>query len=784
MKTYVFPGQGSQQKGMGGNLFDEFKDLTKIADAVLGYSIKKLCIEDPDQLLGQTQYTQPALFTVNALTYLSKICSGGEPDYVAGHSLGEYNALFASGAFDFETGLKMVQKRGALMALAQGGGMAAVIGLSAEKIEDVIIKNKLESIQIANHNSPSQTVISGPRSDITRINTFFESEGGRYIPLNVSGAFHSRYMSDAKNEFEKFINIFTFSALAIPVISNVTARPYHSGEIKKNLADQIIHSVKWTESVRYLMGRGEMEFEEVGPGNVLTRLIATIRKEATPLIIPHEEHVVSEQAEKRPETKTVGREAALPGQEVAEVTVKESVIRKGSSTAGSAGISAESLGDVGFKQDYGIKYAYLTGSMYRGIASKAIVVKMAKAGMMGFFGTGGLSLGEIERSIQDIQKEIPNGQAYGMNLLHNPADPAVEEKTVDLYLKYGIKTIEASAYMGISPSLVRYRANGLLRDGVAVIGNNRIIAKVSRPEVAEAFLSPAPPRLVEKLIQESKISGEQAALLKEIPMADDVCVEADSGGHTDGGVAYALMPAMLKLRDEMMKKYRYAKKVRIGAAGGIGTPEAAAAAFVLGADFILTGSINQCTVEASTSDAVKDMLQQMNVQDTEYAPAGDMFEIGAKVQVLKKGVFFPARANKLYDLYMQNNSLDQIDEKTRKQLQERYFKRTFEDIYKDCRSYYPPLEIERAERNSKQKMAIIFKWYFGQSTRHALNGTPGEEVDYQIQCGPALGAFNQWIKGTALENWRNRHVDEIAVKLMNETANVLKQRFQQISLIS
>lgn len=200
--------------------------------------------------------------------------------------------------------------------------------------------------------------------------------------------------------------------------------------------------------------------------------------------------------------------------------------------------------------------------------------------------------------------------------------------------------MEASAFLSITPSLIRYRAKGLARDqhGQVMI-SNRIIAKVSRPEVAEDFLSPAPEQILAKLMAEEKITREEADLLRRVPIADDVCVEADSGGHTDGGVAYALMPAMIKLRNEMMKKYQFQKEVRIGAAGEIGTPEAAAAAFILGADFILTGSINQCTVEAATSNAVKNLLQQMNVQDTQYAPAGDMFELGAKVQVLKKDYF-------------------------------------------------------------------------------------------------------------------------------------------------
>jgi trans-AT polyketide synthase/acyltransferase/oxidoreductase domain-containing protein len=449
-----------------------------------------------------------------------------------------------------------------------------------------------------------------------------------------------------------------------------------------------------------------------------------------------------------------------------------------------AEISALSLGSKEFTKDYNLQYAYLTGSMVRGIASKEIVIKMGKAGMMGFFGSGGMSISGIEKAIGEIQEELSDGQAYGMNLLHNPHNISLEEEIIDLYLKYKVRVIEASAYLFITPALAKYRAKGLKKDSQGNITTaNRIIAKVSRPEIASAFLSPAPQQVIDKLLKENKITGEEAQLLKEVPVADDICVEADSGGHTDGAVAIVLLPAMIRLRDEMMEKYKYQKKARIGAAGGIGCPEAAVAFFVLGADFILTGSINQCTVEAGTSDSVKDLLQQMNVQDTDYAPAGDMFELGAKVQVLKKGLFFPARANKLYDLYRRYNSLDEIDQKTKTQIQEKYFHKSFEEVFQECKNYFHNLgtnEIEKAEKNPKIKMALIFRWYFMHSTMLALNGSEENKVDYQVHCGPALGAFNQWVKGTELENWRNRHVDEIGIKLMNETARMLNERCRSI----
>lgn len=279
-------------------------------------------------------------------------------------------------------------------------------------------------------------------------------------------------------------------------------------------------------------------------------------------------------------------------------------------------ITAESLGDSDFKKDYGLRYAYLAGAMYKGIASKELVVAMGKAGMMGYLGTGGLDLSEVESAIRHIKSELPS-QPYGMNLLCDLERPDSEERTVELFLKHGVRYVEAAAFMRMTPSLVRWRLNGIQRnpDG-SVSRPRRTLAKVSRPEVAAAFMQPAPEPIVKDLLAAGKITKAEAELSQSIPMADEVCVEADSGGHTDQGVAYALMPAMMVLRDEMVSKYRYDRPIRIGSAGGIGTPHAAAAAFMMGSDFILTGSINQCTVEAGTSDAVKDLLQELNVQDT------------------------------------------------------------------------------------------------------------------------------------------------------------------------
>ncbi len=280
MKTYVFPGQGSQKKGMGEDLFDEFPKLTKQADEILGYSIKELCLDNPDQKLNQTQYTQPALYVVNALSYEKKIRNKEDiPDFLAGHSLGEYNALHAAGVFSFEAGLKLVKKRGAIMSQAQKGGMAAIINSSEKQIREILEEAKLATIDIANHNSPSQIVISGLQEDITQSQSYFEKANVMFIPLNTSGAFHSRYMKEAEAEFEKYIRKFKFSKPKIQVIANVSAKPYEAEEVAQKLVHQISNCVRWADSVRYLLDQGEMEFEELGVGDALTKLINSVQRD-------------------------------------------------------------------------------------------------------------------------------------------------------------------------------------------------------------------------------------------------------------------------------------------------------------------------------------------------------------------------------------------------------------------------------------------------------------------------------------------------------------------------
>ncbi|MCD6475362.1 MAG: PfaD family polyunsaturated fatty acid/polyketide biosynthesis protein [Anaerolineaceae bacterium] len=436
-------------------------------------------------------------------------------------------------------------------------------------------------------------------------------------------------------------------------------------------------------------------------------------------------------------------------------------------------VLSDQFGDPGFLRDYGVRAAYYAGAMANGIASTAMVIALGKAGFMGSFGSGGLSPERIEKAIQEIQAVLPEGP-YAFNLLNNPFEPAVERSTVDLYLKYNVKVVEAAAYIIPSESLVYYRVMGLSEnsDGSVQIGN-RVIAKVSRREVAGKFISPAPERFLKRLLDKNLITPIQAALARRVPLADDITAEADSGGHTDNRPLVCLLPSMLALRDELQEKYQYSQPVRIGIGGGISTPESVLAAFIMGAAYVVTGSINHASIEAETSDFTKQQLAKAAMTDVTMAPAADMFEMGVNVQVLKRGTMFAMRAKKLYDAYKTYNSIEEIPEKERQSFEKSIFKRSLDEVWADTVAFFmnrDPSQIEKANQDPKKKMALIFRWYLGMASRWSCVGEKGRETDYQVWCGPAMGTFNDWVRGTYLEALENRHVVDMAEHLMRGCA--------------
>ncbi|WP_399882200.1 ACP S-malonyltransferase [Streptomyces sp. BBFR51] len=805
--AWLFPGQGAQRRGMGRDLFDRYPEAMAAADRILGFSVRELCLDDDGGRLTATRYLQPALFVVNELSRRAYAAAREPaPDYLAGHSLGEYNALLAADAFDFETGIALVARRGELMGRATGGAMTAVVGPGAARIADLLAEAGIDDVDVANRNSAEQVVLSGPAESLSRAAAAVTAAGaGRCVPLRVSAAFHSRYMADAAREFASFIEGFELRDPRLPVIANVTARPYRPGEVARLLVAQVHSAVRWSESMRHLLAQGVDRIAEQGPGRVLTQLWDAAVKQAANAPAPEPRQAAdaapapAAARTAAPASAAVGAvpAAAAPAPAPAPDAGPASSPSPLGAAAGPAAppaprpagdvavLTADRLGSAAFRADYGVRYAYLAGSMYKGIASTALVARMARAGLLGYFGTGGLRTERIEAAITTLRGELGPDGRFGMNLLHALHDPALEEATVRLFLRHGVRFVEASGFTHPTRALVLYRLSGAYRDGAGrAVAPNRLLAKVSRPEVATAFMDPAPEALVGSLLADGLLTAAEAEAGRALPLAGEVCAEADSGGHTDAAVAYTLMPAMTGLRDRTVAGRGYPDGIRIGAAGGLGAPESLAAAFVLGADFVVTGSVNQCTPQAGTSDAVKELLARADVQDTGYAPAGDMFEIGARIQVLGRGTLFAARANKLYQAYRQYDGLESIDAKLRRTIEDGWFHRDLEQVWKETREYYlrvgRPQEVERAEQHPKHRMALVFRWYFVHSTRLAMRGDPSERVNYQIHTGPAIGAFNRFAAGTELADWRNRHVDAVAEALMTGAAEVLRDRFSSL----
>ena len=276
--AYLFPGQGSQHVGMGNELFQQFPSVVEEANSILGYSLDELCTQGPEDKLGQTQFTQPALYLVSYLAGLAKQKENMFPDMAAGHSVGEFAALAAAKAFSFADGLRMVAKRGEIMAKVRGGGMAAVIGLESNIISATLKKKNLQKIDLANFNSPEQIVISGPALEIDSSIPVLKEAGAKLVlPLKVSGAFHSEMMKEPSQEFAVFLKEFSFATPNFPIFANVTGSEYsNSEEIGGLLVKQMYSSVLWSKSIQKMRSFGAVEFIECGPGNVLTKLLRQI----------------------------------------------------------------------------------------------------------------------------------------------------------------------------------------------------------------------------------------------------------------------------------------------------------------------------------------------------------------------------------------------------------------------------------------------------------------------------------------------------------------------------
>lgn len=423
------------------------------------------------------------------------------------------------------------------------------------------------------------------------------------------------------------------------------------------------------------------------------------------------------------------------------------------------GLTPSRLGDPSFRAAHGVDYAYVVGAMANGITSVELVEAAANAGFLGIFGAAGLPLPVVEKAIDRLQGSLKD-KSFGSNLIHSPNEMDLEEGIVDLYLRKGITRVSASAYLGLTLPLLKFRYHGIHRDSSGnIVVPQQILGKISRVEVAEKLLSPPPEKMLKELVERGDLTAEQAELAAMMPVAEDLTAEADSGGHTDNRPALALLPTIIALRDEKQKQYGDRVTLRVGAAGGIATPASACAALAMGAAYILTGSVNQSCVESGSSDIVREMLCNAGQADVAMAPAADMFEMGVSVQVLKWGTMFPVRAKKLYQLYRDFASLEDLPASEKAVLEKSFFRQPLEEVWADTHRFFQQRDSrqnERAAADPKHKMALVFRSYLGRASGWANAGVADRKVDYQVWCGPAMGAFNQWVGGSFLSEPKAR----------------------------
>lgn len=407
MKAFIFPGQGIQRVGMGKDLFALYPDLVQQADEVLGYSITQLCTQDPHNRLNQTEFTQPAIYVVSYLSYLDQMAKNDTPDYFIGHSVGEYAALTAAGALDFATGLAVVKKRAQLMSQAHSGAMAAILNSSLDAVKQLLKAGNFTRLYIANLNSPSQIVIGGFADELDHCLELCKQENIKAIKLRVSGAFHTPELTDAEQEFTDFLQDIQFQAPVTPVISNLTARPHQSAELKNNLARHLTHPVEWIKSIEFLALQGVNTFTEIVSPAIYTPMIDEIRAQLS-------QHAPSEAL--APKDKPV--------------------------------INSPRWQDSKFCQYFNCNHPLLIGNLYNATSTK-LIAALAQQGSLSFLDTDHLSLSALRDELTALRNTLGDVNCFGITLSNDPIKQAEQlqlckqESVINIHIR-GLDTPTAA----------------------------------------------------------------------------------------------------------------------------------------------------------------------------------------------------------------------------------------------------------------------------------------------------------------------------------------------------
>jgi trans-AT polyketide synthase/acyltransferase/oxidoreductase domain-containing protein len=538
---------------MGGEVFAQYPDLVTQAEAILGYSLRDICLNNVNAKLDKTEITQPAIYVVSMLEYRWLIDKGGAgvPDFVAGHSLGEYAALAAAEVFGFGAGLRIVQRRGALMGEAYGGGLVAIVGAKEQEVERLLREDGISGVELANINSPEQVVVGGRKDKLQALLAACAARSLRAVPLRVSGAFHTSQMAEAAKKFSTFLNTYEFAAPKIPVVANVHGRPHEVHGIRDRLVEQMVKPVRWKQCVETMLDAGVTEFVEVGATRVLTPLIASVRRAwESPAPSP----------EPAPEPKNNPAACLRPVPD-----------------------------ETRFCESFHCTRPLVVGSLGNGMAGVRLVKALARSGVLSFLDTDGVDLKVVDDALGELFAEENLRDRAGVSLCADLEAPGRDGTLVDLLLRHDVRCVEVRGYPEPTEALRRYRdARGRDR-------GNRIIARVGTLEAAFAFISGSlPTRSVTSL-----------PAPQQTPWVDALCIDLESW-RSRQGAPITLLRAMLEWRDTRHRS-KSLPSFFVGASGWLGG--APPSSGLLGnLDFAVAGSMYLATREATLDENVKAAL--------------------------------------------------------------------------------------------------------------------------------------------------------------------------------
>lgn len=558
MKAFIFPGQGSQRKGMGENLFTKYPEYINQANNILGYDVEELCLKDPNDQLNFTAYTQPAIFIFSVLNYLETLKTSETVDIVAGHSIGEYAALFVAKVFDFETGLRIVLKRAELMAQAQGGGLAAVLGLSLDDVQNRIVTSNIHGIEIANVNSPTQIVIGGKSEAIQDFVKFNENKPGRIIPLRVSGAFHTSHMKESQIEFSKFLSDISFQKPQIPVISNYTCKEHTHESLPDSLAKHLTNPVNWISCIETILQFGVESFTEIG-----SKFLTPMVKDICDLVAPREFSLINH--------NTLKRKVQIVEERVEDTDRNDFCLR------------------------FGFKKPLVVGGTGYGASGVSLVSSLCSQGILSFLDTETISLADIEAALKVLANDTALYSKYGVSLQYRPNNAEFEEKVITLCIDYGVRFLELRGYLEPTESIVRYRLNAGLDENNRP--NNHIIIRTGELDTVSAFIDAS----VDKFIEDP---SERSDNYRAIPLTDGICFELQAWRSTSSKDLQAFH-AIRSRCDEYLTKQSASQKIYLGLSGLSLTQKPVELAMAQGADFLLISSPFLLTKESNLDDSLK-----------------------------------------------------------------------------------------------------------------------------------------------------------------------------------